>query len=82
MTDLCVCVYRSNTFFEDLKKIGIKNLPMEKTPGDLSILKYFNTCKTCALVTLKLESREISWGLLLNEGNSSMFSLVNVSSYF
>ena len=52
---------------------------MPLTPGDLSILKSFNTGKTCSLVTLKLESREIIWGLLLIEGNSSMFSLVNVS---
>ena len=52
---------------------------MPSTPGDLSILKSFNTWKTCYLVILKLESREIGWGLLLIEGNSSMFSLVNVS---
>ena len=52
---------------------------MPSIPGDLSILKSFNTCTTCSLVTLKLESREISCGLLLIKGNASMFSLVNVS---
>ena len=52
---------------------------MPSTPKYLSILNSLNTCKTCFLVTLKIESHEISWGLLLIEGNSSMVSLVNVS---
>ena len=51
---------------------------MPSIPGDLSILQYFTSCTTCSLVTLKLESREISWSLLLIKGNASMFYLVNL----
>ena len=45
---------------------------MPSTPGDLSILRSFNTCKTCSQVTLKLESREISRVMLIIETQFKM----------